>query len=447
MLRTIDREPCLSPFPLRLFQVLLRTLCLFLLLTTGSYIAAQQAGEADLAAGFNRISKGGQHLTVITDLPVDAELESLPALFDKAMPVWCERFMVDTKLAEDWRPTLYLMLDRNRFKQAGLIPKEVPEFPYGWQYGDQMWVVEQPSTYYRRHLVLHEGTHWFMFRKYGFYDTPWLTEGVAEFFGTHRWQGSALSMGIIPSNREEVPFWGRIKLVRDQCADGLAPSIEEILCYNNTAHQRVDAYAWSWALTIFLMNHPDTEKVFEALLRQPAMNSREVDRWLRSRLTGKLPRIRAAWRAFVSEMDYGYTTNHGMLQLTDKPESLKEEVKLSVQANQSWQASGRMVQAQQTVHISANGQFSVADQPKPWKCTPAGVTLEYYRGQPLGKLMMVVMQPEQEEIATELIDSIPVGDELDYQATSSGEIFFRINESAGSLADNSGVLHIILTPK
>jgi hypothetical protein len=100
-----------------------------------------------------------------------------------------------------------------------------------------------------------------------------------------------------------------------------------ILQYSNTAHQNVDAYAyaWSWALTLFLMNHPDSSNVFEALLKQPAMNSREVDRWLRARLTGKLPRIRSAWCSFVSELDYGYTTEAGMLQLTDKPVPLSKE--------------------------------------------------------------------------------------------------------------------------
>jgi hypothetical protein len=337
------------------------------------------------------------------------------------------------------------MLDRNRFKQAGLIPKDVPEFPYGWQLGDKLWVMEQPSPYYRRHLVLHEGTHWFMFRKYGFYDTPWLVEGIAELLGTHRWSNSTLEMGIVPLNREDVPFWGRIKLVRDQCADGLAPSMEEILRYSNTAHQRVDAYAWSWALTIFLMNHPDTSKVFEALLKQPAMSSREVDRWLRGRLTGKLPRVRSAWRSFVSELDYGYSVAPGMLQLTDKPAELMQETDLEVLANRNWQASGVAVQAGQKLRITAVGEFLVANQPKPWKCTPAGVTLDYYRGQPLGKLMMVLLQPEEDELATELVDVIPVGQELVYETESSGEIFFRINESAGNLQDNSGKLQVKLS--
>jgi hypothetical protein len=242
-----------------------------------------------------------------------------------------------------------------------------------------------------------------------------------------------------------VPFWGRIKLVRDQCAGGLAPSIEDILQYSNTAHQDVDAYAWSWALTIFLMNHPDTSKVFEALLKQPAMNSREVNRWLLARFPGKLPRIRAAWRSFVSELDYGYTTEAGMLQLTDKPVALSKETEFEVRSDRSWQATGLTVKAGQKIRITAVGEYYVGNLPKPWKCTPAGVTLEYYRGQPLGKLMMVLLQPEQEDGNTELVDPIPVGDELVYQPESGGEIFFRVNESAGHLLDNSGNLQVKLS--
>jgi hypothetical protein len=422
-----------------------RKLGLLAALALTSIGLAKQPGDEPLDAAFTRITKGGNHLTVITDLPSDADLEALPAIFDQAMPVWCERFKVDPKETAAWQPTLYLMLDRNRFKQAGLIPKEVPEFPYGWQFGDKMWVMEQPSSYYRRHLVLHEGTHWFMFRKYGFYDTPWLTEGIAELLGTHRWSGESLEMGIIPRTREDVPFWGRIKLIRDQCAAGLAPSLEDILQYSNTAHQRVDAYAWSWALTIFLMNHPDTAKVFEALLKQPAMNSREVNRWLHTRFTGKLPRIRSAWRSFVSELDYGYTTEPGMLQLTDKPMAISEETEFEVRSDRSWQATGLTITGGQKIRITAVGEYSVGNQPKPWKCTPAGVTLEYYRGQPLGKLMLVLLQPEKEDGATELVDVIPVGEELVYQPESGGEIFFRVNESAGHLLDNSGNFQVKLS--
>lgn len=403
---------------------------------------AQQSTSSD---GFSRVE--GKHISIVTDLPLDDDLRDLPRIFDQAIPTWCEKFFVAPKEVGNWKTTLYLMLDRNRFKEAGMIPKEVPEFPNGWQYGDDLWVVEQASPYYRRHLILHEGTHWFMFRKYGFYDTPWLAEGMAEILGTHRWKDGKLTMGIVPANREEVPFWGRIKIVRDQCAGGLAPSFEEILRYSKTAHQDVDAYAWSWALTLFLENHPDTAKVFDALLRQPAMNSREVERWLRARLAGKMPRIRSAWRAFVTELDYGYSMQPGLLQLTEQPSNITDAVELKIQANLGWQASKLAIKSGDSIKIMANGNFTVGSTSKPWTSTPAGVTLEYYRGQPLGKLLMTVIAPQSDEQPTELIDFIAVGSELTWTAKQDGEIFFKVNESAGKLSDNTGEITVKIDPQ
>jgi hypothetical protein len=405
-------------------------------------VAPGWAQDEDLPQGFAKLS--GKHLTLITDLPVDDDVRAFPEVFDQAFPSWCNRFAVDVRKTTDWRVTCYLMLDRQRFKEAGFIPGDFPEFPNGWQFGDKIWVVEQPSPYYRRHLLLHEGTHWFMHRKYGFYNTPWLLEGIAELLGTHRWQDSQLSMGIIPATKSEVPFWGRFKDIKEQCESSLAPSFEDILRYDSTAHKRVDAYAWSWAMVLFLENHPDTAKVFGALLKQPAMESKDVERWLRGRLAMKLPRIRAAWRAFVTDLDYGYSLKPGLLQLSENPTPLESTVEIEIQSNLGWQGSGIRVEADQTLSITSTSIYTVAQQPKPWKSSTAGVTLEYYRSQPLGKLMMLVLDPQTSEHSTELVDLIPVGDKLTLTSKSSGELFFKVNEPAAGLENNQGTLIIKL---
>ena len=404
--------------------------------------AKQNRSNAD---GFNRVE--GKHITIITDLPIDDDLRQMPEVFDQAMPVWCEQFVVDPNSVAGWKTTLYLMLDRKRFKAAGMIPDKIPNFEFGWQYGNDLWVMETQSPYYRRHLMLHEGTHWFMYRKYGVYDTPWICEGMSELMGTHRWIDGKLTMEVIPKDRLDVPFWGRIKIVREQCTGGLAPSMEEILRYGDTAHRNVDAYAWSWTLTVFLKNHPDTAKVFDLLLTQPAMNSREVDKWLRSRLSSKLPRVRAAWRAFVTELDYGYSPEPGLLQLSDKTEKLAKSTEFKIDCAKGWQATGISVKKDSTVNLKANGSCEIAQKPKPWICTADGVTLEYHRGQPLGKLMMVVLAPQPNESATEFIEFIPVGSQLQWQAKQDGELFFKVNESSGSLSDNTGELTIQISPK
>ena len=99
------------------------------------------------------------------------------------------------------------------------------------------------------------------------------------------------------------------------------------------------------------------------------------------------------------------------------------------------------------VSLKASGSYEIAQQPKPWVCTAEGVTLEYYRGQPLGKLMMVVLAPQPNESATEFIEVIPVGSQSQWQAKQDGELFFKVNESSGSIGDNTGELTIQLEPK
>jgi hypothetical protein len=135
-----------------------------------------------------------------------------------------------------------------------------------------------------------------------------------------------------------------------------------------------------------------------------------------------------------------------MLQLTAETVLLKDEQRMEIRSDRGWQATGFKVEPGQKLLVKASGQFEVAQQPKPWTCTPAGVTLEYYRGQPLGKLLMLVVQPEANETNTELTDAIPVGDGLEYESKTGGEIFFKINEPAGKMSDNLGSFQVTLTP-
>lgn len=398
----------------------------------------------ELPAGFQRVT--GEYIDVITDMPLSDELRELPQVFDAAVPLWCEQFGVAVEEVSAWRVEAFIMLDRGRFEQAGFMPDDVPNFPYGFQYRNQVWVTEQPSPYYRRHLLLHEGTHWFMNRRFGDHGPPWLMEGMAEWLGTHRWDGTRLSLGIIPIDRQDVPYWGRITLIQKQLAEGTAPSLETILRYGNTAHQHVDAYAWSWAAVLFLKHHPDTSKFFQRLFQQPMRSDASMTRWLFARLRERWPKVRQDWDAYVTELEYGYDLSRGMLRTSEPSEPLGQQpVKLVVEANQSWQAAGIRVQAGQTLRISATGEYTVQPLPEPWRCEPDGVTLEYYRGEPLGKLMLAVIAPiEQEPPGTSRLTLVPVGSGGAFTMAKAGTLYFRINEANGGLADNTGQLTIAI---
>ncbi len=415
--------------------------CLFVWMIVWPASCRTEAQE--LPEGFHRIS--GTHVDLITDLEIDDSIRSLTEVFDAAVPQWSKFFRVAPKEVKEWRVEAYLMGAKERFKNAGLIPSEVPDFPYGFQYGNRVWLVEQPSDYYRRHLLLHEGTHWFMNRKYTDHGPPWLMEGMAEWLGTHRWDGKKLELGVIPKTRDEVPYWGRIALIQEQLASGIAPSLETILRYDNRAHQSVDAYAWSWAATLFLLNNPATRDDMDGLFKLKTMRSDGyLTQWLLKRIQPQLPAVRQQWAAVVSELEYGYDPSHGMLTMADSPAPVSEKaVQVKIDVARTWQSSGVRVEPGEVISIDADGNYAVGDKPKPWLCNPEGVTIDYYRGEPLGKVIMTIAagQPEESD-STQPIDVIAVGRHAEVKVPKAGELHFRVNESNRGLGDNSGSVQV-----
>ena len=191
----------------------------------------------------------GQHLVLYTDLPASPEIDSLPAIFDQAVPQWAEYFGVDEAKTRDWRVQAFLIGDRKTFDKLGVMPAGDDQFLHGLAAGSEFWLYDQPTPYYRRHLLLHEGTHAFMEKFLGGCGPGWYMEGMAELFGTHRLgagsreQGAGsegnsgaaaqLEMRVMPRSREEVPMWGRIKLIRDAVAAGRMLDLSAVMELDN----------------------------------------------------------------------------------------------------------------------------------------------------------------------------------------------------------------------
>jgi hypothetical protein len=401
-----------------------------------------RAAEND---GFQRVS--GKHIEIVTDLPLDDSIRELPEVFDAAVAEWCRIFHVPAEEAAGWRTTACLMGARERFTAAGLLPSHLPPFPHGYQWGDDLWVVEQPSPYYRRHLLLHEGTHWFMVRKFGSAGPPWLMEGLAEWLATHRWQNGQLQMGIIPHSPDDVPMWGRITLIQQQLADGLAPSLETIMHYDARAHQSTDAYAWSWAAVVFLMHDPRTHKAMEKLLEGPLSSDATPTNELMRSLQSQKSLMRAEWSAMLTGLDYGFKPERELVELNHRTEPLTQATTVTVRADKGWQASGISVRAGQRYRVSARGRYTVGTDPKPWICEPDGVTLRYRNGQPLGKLLLAVATPQPKEPEfSQPLAIVPVGADAQVKAALPGEVLLRINETGAELDDNSGELSVTIEP-
>ena len=169
--------------------------------------------------------------------------------------------------------------------------------------------------------------------------------------------------------------------------------------------------------------------------------------WLSIQADYHHPQLRQQWTAVLTELEYGYDPSRGMLLFSRDAQPLATQVACQIQAQRSWQASGIQVQSGATIKLLAEGDYIVGQEPKPWRCQPDGVTLEYYRGQPLGKLLMAVAAPvEHEPDYAVPLSSMPVGSGGTFVVPKSGELQFRINETSGGLSDNSGTITITVQP-
>jgi hypothetical protein len=115
-----------------------------------------------------RIHSGGirkltsEHLVLYTDVPSSREVDRLPAVFDRAIRQWAAYFKIDESKAANWQARAFLVGDARRFGALKLLPAGHEDFENGISSGSDIWLRDQPSDYYRRHLLLHEGTHAFM---------------------------------------------------------------------------------------------------------------------------------------------------------------------------------------------------------------------------------------------------------------------------------------------
>jgi hypothetical protein len=367
-------------------------------------------------------------------------------VFDAAIPQWSEYFGVDAATSESWRQVGYLMQDKTRFITARLLPNNLPPFLHGYQRGSELWLYEQPSDYYRRHLLLHEGTHGFMKRFLGGAGPPWYMEGTAELFGTHRWQDKQLTLRWFPEDKELTSFWGRIKVVQDEVRAGSGREITNILRFDKTAHLRVEPYAWSWAVAAFFDSHPVYRDRFRELRKFAPDDTFTFSQRFYDSLQDDWPSVARQWHLFVANMDYGFDVAREAIDAKPAVDLPLEGATVSLAANRGWQSAGYRLESGTRYKLEAAGRYQLADQPKIWWCEPNGVTIRYHKGLPLGMLLgAIVDESAPDGGALPLIAPRAIGLGGEYPIEEGGTLYLRINDSPAELEDNAGSLEIRIT--
>ena len=383
-------------------------------------------------------------LTLITDIPIDDELKSWPGLFEQSLIQWQVYFGVDAKRMDGLHVTAMLIGDRERLTNLGLL-NNVPGFDEGYQYGNRIYLREQPTVYFRRLLFLHEATHWIMWKLYGGAGSPWFMEGMAEMQGTHSLIDGLLKLRVIPSARELVSGWGRLRLIDETLKRGEAPSMSQILAYGNQREDHVVRYAWSWAACVFFTNHPKYGPILKELYNKKLDYSDSLSVKFKKRITADWADVQVDWNAFVSDLDFGYDLQRSSVvsDASQTKRQLEERVKVKfpLASDRGWQATGIMVEVGTPVRIACTGNYvlrkSTNQSDANWVTEPQGVTYQFYRGNPLGCVIASVVSRDGIE-QTKRWEPFRVGGEIVFAPGKTGELFLKVNEPSNGLWDNTG---------
>jgi hypothetical protein len=389
-----------------------------------------------LAAAGLRVLEG-RFVRLVTDLPSSPAVDDLPTVFDAAVPQWAAYFDVPMARLDGARWLGFLIEDREKFTALGLLPAERPDFLSGYANGWEFWLVEQPSDYYRRHLVLHEGTHAFMQSQLGGAGAPWYMEGMAELLGTHNWSDGKLRLRVIPASRDDVPMWGRTKLVRDAVAEDKAWPIERVLAVDNSRSMPTDEYAWTWALTALLDGHPRYQERFREL-RASVADRRFTERF-RQLFADGWAELHAEWEAFVAGLDYGYDIPTMALVHAESAPVEQASRRSTILANRGWQSAGWVLRAGVTYRVEASGRYQLTRDGETWSCEPGGVTIEYREGAPVGALLGALVYADG---GTTFATPRVVGLGTTVRAPRDAVLYLRVNDAARRVGKNVGKLEV-----
>ena len=386
-----------------------------------------------LRQGVRRLE--GKHSTLYTDLAASESVDELPKVFDLMVSQLCEYFELNAKKYESWKAEIFLIGDAAKFDKSGALD-QVPKLRNGYALRNRIWLREQPSEYYRRHLLIHEGVHALMGYVFGRWGPPWYREGTAELLGTHRWENGRLTLGYLPQNADEVPNWRRIFIVRDDFAKKEGKRIEDVFRLASEDYDENAAYAWSWAFAAFCDHHPRYRTAFRRTARLLSRPEGELsEHFLRLLDKAAAGRFNDDWTDFVANIDFGYDFDRTRIDDFSFGKPLSGDGgAVSVRADRGWQNSGWRLEKGQTYELTAEGRFQLGRTPKIWWSEPNGITVRYHRGIPIGTLLAALLPDSDVDFAAPKV----VGTGVTWSVERSGTLFFRINDFASELDDNDG---------
>ena len=389
-----------------------------------------------------------KRLVIYTDIAPEIAQRIVSAT-DHVYPAWIKYFgeLPPARDGSQFQLTGYIMRDKTKFRQLGLIPPDLPQIVNGRHRGYEFWMMDQKTDYYRRHLIIHESTHCFMtiLEREGNRQPVWYLEGMAELFGTHQYDETGRArFRLMPHDKKAYPGLGRITMIQVAVAENRALPISRVFSLTGIEFLKNEPYAWSWAVCQFFDNHPRYRERFQQLGR--FSSTAAFTRAFRERFAADQPLIDTEWRLFIQGLQDGFNIERAAI-------SFRKGIPLSVArpshstkvaADRGWQSAEVLLEKGRIYSISATGQVTLATEPKPWISEPQGISFRYFKGQPLGRLLASI-HADGPSGSSSMLTHIPIGRQARFTAPSTGTLYLRVNDSWSELTDNSGEFTVTVT--
>jgi len=192
----------------------------------------------------------------------------------------------------------------------------------------------------------------------------------------------------------------------------------------------------------FLATHPRYQEAFAAMEQGP------FDDQITQRLT-----THAGWNsvvasrdfnAFISELDYGYDTESMVIDWSQGDPVTDKWLTTSVVADRGWQNPGWYLEAGERYRLQATGLCSVGtiqegDGQLDLESTADGISFDWYRGKPLGRLLVAQWVNKGSQSHFELIGE---GAEINITACHNGPLFLKRNNLPGRLRECRGEIRV-----
>lgn len=392
------------------------------------------------AEGIHRYES--KRLILYTD--IDPEIAAtLPTIADQLHDALVDYFgpLPPDEQGVEFQVTGYLIRDEATFRELKLL-EGVPTLLHGKHVANRFWMREQEQNYFRRHLLLHEWTHCYMTYMPGPIPPVWYMEGMAELFGTHRLKpDGSIEFRILPAEGEDVAGWGRIASIHRDCAEGRSLTIRGVYDLPHEAFFKPDAYAWSWALCQFFDSHPRYAARFRALGQH--LHDGQFPAKFHEAFAHEERNLSTEWTLFEFQLQPGYDTARAAIEFRQgKHLSEREPLQTTVQAARGWQDVGLRVEMGDVLEITATGRFTLADDIKPWISEPQGISIRYFNGVPLGRLLACLdadpSEGTEEAQQKHLLHIVPIGKSARLTMPAKGRLLLRLNDAWDSLSDNEG---------